>query len=342
MEIMKEDSFRKQLKKGLEGGYFFYGEEDYLKSFALRSARETICPDPTFSLFNDVRIDALDYSPGVLLDAMIPPPMMADKKIVTLSGINVGALRSEELSLLFDTLGELSRYDHNVLILSIPADGIDAGTTKKPSSLFLKLSEYLTPVHFPAVTGAKLTAWVGKHFAHHGVTASEEICSFLVSYCGHSMFTLSAETKKIAYYVLENGRSTVTRENVEEVSIPELASDTFALANAILDERTEDALRALAVMKFHRVDPIVVLSEVSRVVCDMLSYKLLQDDGMSAGEIAALYRKNDYQVRLYLSSVGGKSQKKLRRALNLCAEADLSLKKSPQGYLIIERLICGL
>lgn len=342
MEIMKEDSFRKQLKKGLTGGYFFYGEEDYLKSFALRSAREAICPDPTFSLFNDVRIDALDYSPDALLDALIPPPMMADQKIVTLSGINVGSLRADELSPLFDTLGELSRYDHNVLILSIPADGIDVGTAKKPSSLFQKLSEYLTPVHFPAVTGAKLTAWVEKHFAHHGVTASGEVCSFLIGYCGRSMFTLSAETEKISYYVLENGRNTVTREDVEKVSVPELASDTFALANAILDERSEDALGALAVMKFHRVDPIIVLSEVSRVICDMLSYKLLQEDGMSAQEIAALYRKNEYQVRLYLTGASGKSHKKLRRALELCADADLSLKRSPQGYMIIERLICGL
>ena len=60
MDIIKEDTFRKQLKKGLSGGYLFFGEEDYLKSFSLRSAREAICADETFAVFNDIRIDALD------------------------------------------------------------------------------------------------------------------------------------------------------------------------------------------------------------------------------------------------------------------------------------------
>ena len=78
MELLREDLFRKQMKKGLSGGYLFFGEEDYLKSFALRAARESICPDPTFALFNDVRLDALDYSASALLDALMPPPMMSE------------------------------------------------------------------------------------------------------------------------------------------------------------------------------------------------------------------------------------------------------------------------
>ena len=94
MELMKEEIFRKQLKKGLSGGYLFFGDEDYMKSFALRSAREAICPDETFAVFNDVRIDALDYSAGALLNALMPPPMMTESKIVTVSGLNIGNLRS--------------------------------------------------------------------------------------------------------------------------------------------------------------------------------------------------------------------------------------------------------
>ena len=77
MEIIKEDVFRKQLKKGLSGGYLFYGDEDYLKGFALRSVKEELCSDPTYALFNHIELDAMDYSPDALLDAMMPLPMMA-------------------------------------------------------------------------------------------------------------------------------------------------------------------------------------------------------------------------------------------------------------------------
>ena len=89
MNIIKEDAFRKELKKGLSGGFLFFGDEDYMKGFDLRASRAAVCPDETFAIFNDIRIDAMDYSAGALLDALIPPPMMTEQKIVTVSGLNI-------------------------------------------------------------------------------------------------------------------------------------------------------------------------------------------------------------------------------------------------------------
>ena len=343
MELIKEEAFRKQLKKGLRGGYLFFGEEDYLKSFSLQAAREAICPDPTFALFNEVRLDAMDYSAGALLDALMPPPMMTEQKIVTVSGLNVGGLRPSELDDLCDALEALKEYDYNVLILSVPAGQIEEGNLpKKPSALLTRLAAYLTPVWFEPVTGARLCAWVGKHFEHHGVTASPAVCARLIEFCGRSMFTLSTETEKLAYYVLQQGRSTVTAEDVERVSVAELSADTFALANAILDGRYEDAMGALEVMKFRRVEPVIILSEVSRVICDLVSVKALAEQGLPCGEIASLLKMNEYKARIYYNGVSSKPMKKLRRGVELCSEADLALKLSPQGYLAIERLICSL
>ncbi|MBQ8849553.1 MAG: DNA polymerase III subunit delta [Clostridia bacterium] len=343
MNIIKEDAFRRELKKGLSGGFLFFGDEDYMKSFDLRAAREAVCPDETFAVFNDIRIDALGYSAGALLDALIPPPMMTDKKIVTVSGLNIGGLRQGELSELYEALGELEKYDYNVLVISVPAGQLDAGNLpKKPSALLTKLSEYLTPVHFEPVSGARLTSWVGKHFEHNGVTATPDVCAELVRFCGRSMFTLSAETEKLAYYVLWNGRREVTVEDIKNVSIAEISSDTFALANSIVDGRYEDAMRALEVMKFRRVDPIMIMSEVSRVVCDLVSVKALCDEGMSPQGVSAALKMNEYKAKIYVGGVVGKPMGKLMRALELCSEADLALKQSPQGYTAIERLICSL
>ena len=41
MEILKDSDFKKEIKAGLKKGYLFFGEEDYLKSFAIRSAEES-------------------------------------------------------------------------------------------------------------------------------------------------------------------------------------------------------------------------------------------------------------------------------------------------------------
>ena len=155
------------------------------------------------------------------------------------------------------------------------------------------------------------------------------------------MFTLASETDKLSYYVLWNGRDEVTVDDVKKVSIAEISTDTFALANAILDGKYDVALDALSVMKFRRVDPIIILSEVSKVVCELFAIKAMLDEGKSSSEIALAFKMNEYRVKVYMSGASGKSLKRLKRALELCAEADSALKLSPQGYMAIEKLICA-
>ena len=157
------------------------------------------------------------------------------------------------------------------------------------------------------------------------------------------MFTLASETDKLSYYVLHNGRTTVTKDDVKNVSVSVVTADAFTLANAILDGKYEDALSALSVMKFRRVEPVIVLSEVSRVISDLVAVKSLVEQGVPQIDIAKLlFRSSDYRAKLYIKGASSKSMQKLKRAVELCSEADLSLKLSPQGYIAIEKLICSL
>lgn len=344
MEIIREDAFRKLTKKGLSGGYLFFGDEDYMKAYSVNAAREAVCGDETFAMFNDMKIDVMDYSAGALLDALMPMPMMTEQKLVTVNGLNIGGLKAKEIDDLCDVLATLPEYDYNVLIISVPATMVDEGNLPKyPSSILKRLGEYLTLVHFEPVTGAKLVNWVGKHFAHNGAEASPEVCSFLINYAGRSMYTLANETEKLSYYVLSHGRKNVTRDDVLKVSIAEISTDAFTLANAILDGRGEDAMNALAAMKFRRVDPIILLGEVSRVVCDLVSVKALADEGCPVGEIALTLKMNEYKTRLYAQGASGRSMQRLREILGLCADADIAMKQSSQqGYIVIEKLICSI
>lgn len=343
MEIIKEDLFRKKMKEGLSGGFLFFGEEDYLKSFALKSAREYICEDKSFEVFNDIKLDATDYTAPALLDALMPFPMMADKKIVTVSGLYPDLMKSSEIDDLCDVLETLSEYDYNVLIISVPADGLDEGNLpKKPSPLLTKLSKYLTPVRFEKITPRRLVSWVSKHFDYNGVSASPEVCSYLIDYCGSSMFTLASEVDKLSFYVLWNGRTSVTADDVKNVSVAEISADTFALANSILEGKSDKALEALSVMKFNRVEPVIILSEVSRVICDLSAIKAMANEGRSSFEIASVLKMNEYKVKMYMNGNAGRSEARLKKALLLCSEADVAIKLSPQGYTAIEKLICSL
>lgn len=341
MELLKEADFRKQIKSEPRVGYFFFGQEDYLKSFALKTAKEAISPDETFSMFNELRFDALSYSPEKLSDAIMAMPMMADRKLITVTGLDFNSLKAGEVDALCSVLSSLEEYSYNTLIISVASDKFDEGfVPKRPSKILIKLSEHLTPVYFEKISPARLSAWVGKHYVHNGVSADTEMCNLTVERCGRDMFNLASETDKISYYVLSCGRDKVCREDIIKASVSASEFDAFAFSNALTSGNREDALAVLSDMKFRRVDPIIIMSEIVSNICDSLSVSLLASDGLTSREISEILKMHEYKVSLILKSQRGIDR--LKNILEKCRCADLELKLSRDGYSVLEKLICTI
>lgn len=341
-QIIKEADFRKQIKSAPRSGYLFFGEEDYMKKFALDMAVEAISPDPAFAFFNEIRLDSFSYSPEVLMDALMPAPMMADRKIIILSGIDFISMRATELDALCKALDSLADYDYNTLIINTSADRFDEGILpKRPSATLQKLSEYLIPVQFEKNSPARLASWVAKHFEHNGVSAPNEVCSFIIERCGRDMFNLANETDKLSFFVLSDGRREVTQEDVMTVSIPVGEYDAFAFTNAIGARRRDDALEILGDMKLRRQEPIFIIGEISRTVCDMLTIAVLRSEGLTQREISASTGIHEYKVGVILRTLP--QEEMCRRMLERCRAADLEIKTfRSDGYAVLEKLICTI
>ncbi|MBQ9152111.1 MAG: DNA polymerase III subunit delta [Clostridia bacterium] len=345
LTILKEADFRKELKSSPTGGYLFFGEEDYMKSASIRMARGAVTEtDPAMAAFNDVHMDGLDFTPAALLDAMAVPPMGGERKIITVTGLNFNTLRASDLDKLCEALAEIPDYPYNLVIFSAAADAFDAGNLpKKPSELLTTLGEYLRPVYFERNTPAKLAGWVQKHYLHNGVRASPQVCHFTIEYCGRNMFTLAGEVDKVSFYVRAKGRDTATEEDIRTAAIPAMEYDAFAFTNAIMERRRADALDILSDLKLRRVEPLYILSEVSRVVCDLLAIRTMSDGGQTAAEISSDLKMHEYRVGLYLKQARKADATLLRSAVTACQTADRALKRSASdGYGVIERLICSL
>ena len=343
-QIITEADYRKLIGKTAGRAFVLFGDEDYLKSHTVKKTREAICPDEAFAVFNDITLDALDFSADKLLDAMTPPPMMADERLIVVRGLNPSNMKAAELDALIEALALLPEYNYNTVLLHVAAGLIDErGLPKRVPTVLKKLSEVATPVQFPASTDGRLAAWASKHFAHLGVSVSPADCAFLVAYAGKSMYLLANEIEKICYYVLSKGRNEANADDIRLVAVPTMEMDTFALSNAILEGRTERALDALAVLKFERTDPVIVMGELSRTLCDMQAMRLYLDAGKSIKEIAKLLGgMHEYKAGLLARAVSRTDPARLLRAVELCAEADAALKRSSTDYAAIEKLICAL
>lgn len=345
MEIITNADFTKRIKNDPDGNYLFYGEEDYLKSHAIRALKDAMGIDEALEIFNFITLDVLDYTADKLIDMLSMPPMMAEKKLVVLSGLNLKKMTtSGELSELCDALAHLDEFDYNVLVLTVPSGNITEEMPKKaPTGALKTLSETLQPVKFESPTPQKLALWALRHFEHHGIKASMADCTYLVNYCGKNMFSLASEIEKLSLYARAKSRDTVLSEDIPLVCTAEMEYGAFEFSNAILDNRRGDALSILSVMKFKQVEPLMIMGELSGIFSDLLRIKIMLLSGKSNQQIAAETGINIHKVGIYATSARRMELSRLKEITQSTAEADLSMKyRFDSGYLHLEKLICSL
>ena len=94
-------------------------------------------------------------------------------------------------------------------------------------------------------------------------------------------------------------------------------------------------------MKAKKIEPVVILGELSSTFSDMLAIKHMTASRMSPTEIAnAMKWKSDYRAIKYQQVVSNIPIERIERAIELCISADLALKNSYGSYVEIEKLIC--
>lgn len=348
MDIITNTDFNKKIKADPSGNYLFYGEEDYLKSHAVRSLKEAMGIDESLEIFNFVTLDVLDYTAEKLIDMLSMPPMMAEKKLVVLTGLNIkkmsGKSNVSEFNELLDAINHLNEFDYNVFVMVVPNGNITEELPKKaPTGALKTLSDSLIPVKFEAPTPQKLALWAVRHFEHHGVSASAQDCAFLIEYCGKNMFALSGEIEKLALYARANGRKELLRADILNVCTAEMEYGTFEFSNAILDGRKGDALSILSVMKFKQIDPLMIMGELSGIFSNLLKIKIMLLAGKHNQQIADETGISVGKVSFYTASARRMELDRLRAIVAMAAEADLAMKyRYDSGYLHLEKLICSL
>lgn len=343
LNILKDADFRREIKSAPATGYLLFGEEDYLKNLAVSYARETLLGDPSFACFNEIIIDALDFHPEKLRSALMSLPMMADRKVILLRGLDLSSLRQSELDALCEVLGELEEYDYNTVLLPVASGGLDEGyLPKRPSATLTKLCATLRPVRYERCTPQKLIGWCIRHFEHNGAAATPDVCQTLIDSCGRNMMTLASEIDKISYYALSHSRKDVTAEDIRTAACYTAEYDAFAFTGALMERNAARALDILSELKFRRTEPLFVLSEVIRTGCDMLSVLLLTKEGKTPAEIASALKLHEYKVSLYRKSAAAAGEEVVRRMITACHKADAALKLSTTGYAPLEQLICSI
>lgn len=341
---MTDTEFKEAVSRGkVSGGYLLYGEEDFLKlRYCTDMCRAVTDGEEDFDL---IRLDAAETKPSVLDEALAGFPMIADRKAVVLHGFRPDSLRESELASFIEVFSRMEEYSHSVLAVSVPSDGMDVGTAKRPSTVFRRLCDVLCPVEFGQKTPGTLKKWVLAKIAsvdRERIRIREGVSDAILTRCGKDMNILSGECEKLAAYALMTSDGEVSSEMVPIVCSSYDTEDAFALTNAVLDGNRRGALRALKMCRDRREEPIVVCAAVSRVLTDMLHVSLFMAEGMTKSQIASATKMHEYKCSIYMNALTGVEPRRIRAALDRCLETDRLMKSSSPGYMALERFICTI
>ncbi len=333
--------FKAKLKSDSLGGFYVLaGEEDYLKNHYRRELYNLTAGDDAFSIFNYVLFDGEDFSSEGLYELMISPPMMADYKVIEWRHADLDKLKESECERLLALAEAKEEYPHIVFIITTREDGFET-SEKRPS----KLHKRLTDAGFSVLllnksTDNQLILWLKRHFDNEGISVDMPTLNAMLFRVGHSMAQLNEEVTKLVCYAKANGRESVSIDDVNEVCSVSVECDAFALSNAIIEKNVELAFLALTDMKMQRIEPYVVLAQLSKTYADLLSISLFMDEGLSAAKIAELTKFHPYRLSLYMNSAKKIGTRRLCDSLSALIKTDGASKMGGiGGYGAIEMFI---
>lgn len=341
---MNDREFKAEIKKGLSGAYLLYGDEEYLKEHYIKEAKKTVLgEDSSFSAFNLIEKDEMNYSSEELAYAVSSLPVMNDKLLV-IAKIKLSKLGEKDRNRLYEILSSLKDFPSTVLLIVVGKGQMDVSQIKKnrPLELYKKLTEYAVPVEFSYQSPSVLKKWIMRHFEKDSLGADDATLGEIINVVGTDMTILSIELEKLICYAKAKEMTEITANIVKLLCCDNGELDAFALSNAVVSGNKAQALDALKECKYKKQKATFVLAKISADFANMLKVSLLLKSGMYKKEIAESLGIHPYKAGLYIDAVANSEPERIRAALARCHEADRALKSTRLDYTALERLICTM
>lgn len=340
MPEITESDLKKQMEKSdFSSLYLLYGEEKYLVGLyaqkLIAKAKGTAFED-----FNLQRFDGTSASVDEIAAAVEALPFMAQRKCVSVSDLNVEAMRAGELSKLEELISSVPAT--TVLVLSLPTVNIDPKKDKKWKKFVGQVNRNGCSVECKRRTGAELEKLLCAAAAKRGCELSRQNAGRIISYSGNDLQALYNELEKLCAFQKEGE---ITAQGIDLLVVKNLEAKVFDLSKAIVSGAYDRAYGILDLLFYQNEEPVGILAVLSTAYLDMYRVRIAVQGGYSAAEPAKYFDYARKEFRLTNAERDAKrlSVPILRESLRALLEADTALK-SARGdrRVVMEKLIAQL
>lgn len=328
-----------KLKQDLRAGqpqnlYVFFGEESYLRRYYLKQLRE-LCGG-VFPAFNVVTLNAEQVSVETLGDAVDSVPMGSERKLVVVRDYKLMQPTGDMKEYLPQLLGNLPEY----VCLVFSFETLEFKPDKR-LNLWKLIEEKGQVVEFAQSASDSLIPWIKSHFEAHGKAIGTKECEYLLFLCGASMDNLLTEIDKIAAGTVGG---VIEQSDIDALGSRVLEATVFELTDSVAEGKQARALTILRDLFDMKQEPVAILAAVTKQFQRLYGAKLISAAGKGENEAASLLEyRSTYPAKRALQSARQFSLPRLRKAQQMCLEADVAMKSNlPDDQRTLELLLFRL
>ena len=318
--------------------YFLYGEEKYLVgAYAEKILSKAGAGGP-----GDFNRQKLEGGAGVddIAAAVEALPVLAERKCVAVSDLDVPALRAGEAAKLRQLLDDLP--ESCVLVLSLPTLEIDERRDRGWKKFIALAEKAGAAVRFRRRTQTQLERMLCAGAARRGCALSRENAARLVDSCGTDLRTVLNELEKLCAFT---GSGEISAQTVGLLATRNLEARVFDLSKAVFAGNGDRAYGILDGLFYRNEEPVAVLSVLSGAYLDLYRVRAAVQSGLPATEPAKYfdYARREFRLTNAERLSGRFTTPMLRESLSALLEADLALK-SARGdrRTVLEALVARL
>ncbi|MDD4290823.1 MAG: DNA polymerase III subunit delta [Clostridia bacterium] len=302
---MRFIELNERLRQGVGIVYYVYGEDFYLKNSALdkiKSALSLQIPELNSNYYNGENDVFRDVIGSCRLSSIVD-----EKRLVVVKNFQLSRLESFGM---FDQLKSYVTAPMMQCCLVIISEDNTIPALFKESEIIdcNKLSE------------SEIIRWINAYCKHEKKAISKDAAAMICTYCSNDMTAVSMECSKLVNYA-DSGA--ITAEDVDLLVIKDVEVEVFGLSNCISKRDASGAMKALDLLLSRGEDPASLLLLLYNTLRRMFFVSTAK---ASEDEIAANLGVKKQAVRIAATNAALFTPIKLRRALKLCAEAEVEYK----------------
>lgn len=352
MELKTIDELKKIINSGKYGfPIIVHGVEKKLIKDAINLIYNTVEVLPELNIIT-LEDDRINYDEVV--NACATLPIISDKRIVHLKKPaflkKSSSSEGEESKKSVVTHGDNLVDYLNDYVKLVPADTIFLITYDEEvdgrSKLITSIKAKGYNLEFKSLKGEELRTYILNIFSKNDKKISNSDLLYFTSATMNSFDAMENEIEKLCAYV--GNEETITKKHIDEVVHRGIENNIFKMVDSISVRNADTAISILNALIFQKEEPLRILGMIIRQYRILYLILLMTEQHRSLDEIKNNLKSKkinlmDFVLNNYIRQTQNYEAQGLRKALNLCFEADCSIKKNKiSSELVLETLIVKL